>query len=112
MRDILKYRRQFYERAYDLRVLVPSGESVNEVGERVYNAYSQFITARELAAEGKGYVSTRGVSNETKRFGQVVLEGLAPGTRHYSVKYIYAFADYVRADRRWRTLCADLRSSI
>jgi hypothetical protein len=82
MRDILQYRRQFYEKFYDLRVLVPPNETADQVGQRILDAYNDYAEAMRLSDQGGSYVSTRGVSTEKKRFGEVVLQGLASGANY------------------------------
>uniref|UniRef100_UPI0037E941F1 threonine synthase-like 1 n=1 Tax=Semicossyphus pulcher TaxID=241346 RepID=UPI0037E941F1 len=76
MRDILHYRKQFYEKWLDVRVLCGTGDTVEEVVEKVLKAVERY---QNHAAES--YVSTRsdGVesSNQKTHFSDVVIEGLA-----------------------------------
>lgn len=75
MRDILHYRKQFYEKWLDVRVLCGRGDTVEEVAEKVLKALERY---QNRAAET--YVSTRSdsmeLSNQTY-FSDVVVEGLA-----------------------------------
>ncbi|KAM6908409.1 threonine synthase-like 1 [Lycodopsis pacificus] len=76
MRDILRYRKQFYERWLDVRVLCGRGVTVEEVAEKVLKAVERY---RNRAAET--FVSTRSdgtpASNQETHFSDVVIEGLA-----------------------------------
>ncbi|XP_031706425.1 threonine synthase-like 1 [Anarrhichthys ocellatus] len=76
MRDILRYRKQFYERWLDVRVLCGRGVTVEEVAEKVLKAVERY---RNRAAET--FVSTRSdgaaSSNQETHFSDVVIEGLA-----------------------------------
>ncbi|KAK1884861.1 Threonine synthase-like 1 [Dissostichus eleginoides] len=73
MRDILHYRKQFYERWLDLRVLCGTGDTVEEVAEKVLKAIERY---QNHASET--FVSTRSDSVESKTlFSDVVVEGLA-----------------------------------
>lgn len=76
MRDILHYRKEFYEKWFDVRVLCGRGDTVEEVVEKVLKAVERY---QNHAAET--YVSTRcdseGSSNQKTHFSDVVIEGLA-----------------------------------
>ncbi|XP_022604526.1 threonine synthase-like 1 [Seriola dumerili] len=76
MRDILQYRKQFYEKWLDVRVLCGTGDTVEEVAEKVLKAVERY---QNHAAET--FVSTRcdtvGSSNQKTYFSDVVIEGLA-----------------------------------
>ncbi|KAL6097649.1 thnsl1 [Pungitius sinensis] len=73
MRDILRYRRQFYEKWLDVRVLCGAGVTAEEVAEKVLKAVARY---RDPAAET--FASTRTApSDGRKRFSDVVIEGLA-----------------------------------
>lgn len=76
MRDILRYRKQFYEKWLDVRVLCGAGDTLEEVVEKVLKAVDRYLNH---AAET--YVSTRSDSVESPSqktyFSDVVVEGLA-----------------------------------
>lgn len=76
MRDILRYRKQFYEKWLDVRVLCGRGDTAEEVAEKVLKALERY---QNHAAET--YVSTRSdsveSSNQKTYFSDVVVEGLA-----------------------------------
>ncbi|KAG7525594.1 threonine synthase-like 1 [Solea senegalensis] len=76
MRDILQYRRQFYEKWLDVRVLCGTGDTVEDVAEKVLKAVERHQTH---AAET--YVSTRcddlALCDHKTYFSDVVVEGLA-----------------------------------
>ncbi|XP_032359835.1 threonine synthase-like 1 [Etheostoma spectabile] len=76
IRDILRYRKQFYEKWLDVRVLCGKGDTVEEVAEKVLKAMERY---QNHAAET--YVSTRSdsvaLSKQTTYFSDVVVEGLA-----------------------------------
>ncbi|RVE58580.1 hypothetical protein OJAV_G00195770 [Oryzias javanicus] len=73
MRDVLLYRKQFYEKWLDVRVLCGGGDTEEEVAEKVVGAVHRYLNRDE-----ETYVSTRG-SGERKKtfFSDVVVEGLA-----------------------------------
>ncbi|KAF7649205.1 hypothetical protein LDENG_00145420 [Lucifuga dentata] len=77
MRDILHYRKEFYEKWLDIRVLCGIGDTVEEIAEKVLKAVERY---QSHATES--YVSTRsnstGSSNHKTHFSDVVIEGLAP----------------------------------
>ncbi|XP_076827359.1 threonine synthase-like 1 [Brachyhypopomus gauderio] len=80
MRDILQYRKQFYETWADTRVLCGRGDSVEQVAEKALQ-----VLARYQDSESDTYTSTRshvlrknGSTNDPKFFSDVVVEGLAP----------------------------------
>ncbi|XP_044033003.1 threonine synthase-like 1 isoform X6 [Siniperca chuatsi] len=76
MMDILRYRKQFYEKWLDVRVLCGTGDTVEEVAEKVLKAVERY---QNHAAET--FVSTRSDSGESSNqetyFSDVVVEGLA-----------------------------------
>ncbi|XP_034562468.1 threonine synthase-like 1 [Notolabrus celidotus] len=74
MRDILLYRKQFYEKWVDVRVLCGMGDTVEEVAEKVLKAVERYQNHAE-----ESYVSTRSdeSSNHKSYFSDVVIEGLA-----------------------------------
>ncbi|XP_036437555.1 threonine synthase-like 1 [Colossoma macropomum] len=76
MREILQYRKQFYEKWSDTRVFCGRGDSVEEVVEKVLQ-----VLARYQESESETFTSTRsqpGPSGGLKFFSDVVVEGLAP----------------------------------
>ncbi|MBN3302670.1 THNS1 protein, partial [Amia calva] len=80
MREILRYRQQFYEKWYDTRVLCGAGETVDEMVEKVLKALQRYQDS-----ESETFVSTRsnlldkdGSDTDPKFFSDVVIEGLAP----------------------------------
>lgn len=72
MKDILHYRKQFYEKWLDVRVLCGSGDTVEEVAEKVLKAVERYQNH-----DGETYVSTRSDSAVKTYFSDVVVEGLA-----------------------------------
>ncbi|KAM9337059.1 threonine synthase-like 1 [Symphorus nematophorus] len=76
MKDILHYRKQFYEKWLDVRVLCGAGDTMEEVAEKVVKAVERYQT--HAAAT---YVSTRSdgveLSSQKTYFSDVVVEGLA-----------------------------------
>lgn len=76
MREILLYRKQFYEKWFDVRVLCGTGESVERVVEKVLKAVDRYQNNDE-----ETYVSTRSddarLSDQKKHFSDVIVEGLA-----------------------------------
>ncbi|KAM8881522.1 threonine synthase-like 1 [Synchiropus picturatus] len=73
MTDILQYRKQFYEKWLDVRVLCGRGDGVEEVAEKVLKSVERFDSEET-------YVSTRGERATPRKahFSDVVVEGLAP----------------------------------
>lgn len=76
MRDIVGYRRQFYEKWLDVRVLCGRGETTEEVAEKVLKALERYQNH-----DTETYVSTRRDEMEPSKkkvyFSDVVVEGLA-----------------------------------
>lgn len=72
MMDILKYRKQFYEKWLDVRVLCGRGATAEEVAEKVLLALQRYQNH-----SSETYVSTRGDGEESANFSDVVVEGLA-----------------------------------
>ncbi|KAM7390181.1 hypothetical protein PAMA_008384 [Pampus argenteus] len=76
MKDILHYRKQFYEKWLDVRVLCGRGNTVEDVAEKVLKAVERYQNHA-----GETYVSTRsdnaGSSSQKTYFSDVVVEGLA-----------------------------------
>ncbi|KAM6900581.1 threonine synthase-like 1 [Xenentodon cancila] len=77
MREILLYRKQFYEKWFDVRVLCGTGDTEEEVAEKVLKAVERYQKHDE-----EMYVSTRcdsaRLSDQKQHFSDVVVEGLAP----------------------------------
>ncbi|XP_021344011.1 threonine synthase-like 1 isoform X2 [Mizuhopecten yessoensis] len=73
MESILKYRQQFYEGSYDIRVIVEENENPESITNKVFLALSRLKMK-------PGYVSTRQNSKPEARksFSDVILKGLAP----------------------------------
>ncbi|XP_017261902.1 threonine synthase-like 1 [Kryptolebias marmoratus] len=76
MRDILLYRKQFYEKWLDVRVFCGTGDTVEEVVEKVLLAVERYQKHDE-----ETYLSTRcdraKLSNQKSYFSDVIVEGLA-----------------------------------
>ncbi|KAM4544293.1 threonine synthase-like 1 [Fundulus diaphanus] len=76
MRDILLYRKKFYEKWLDMRVFCGTGDTVEEVVEKVLRAVERY-----QAHDEETYVSTRcgsaEISSRKTYFSDVVIEGLA-----------------------------------
>ncbi|XP_071083037.1 threonine synthase-like 1 [Haliotis cracherodii] len=71
MEEILKYRRQFYEKHYDVRIVCDEGETPESVANKIKTKFDSFVN-------DKGYVSTRGsVIKPRIPFFHTVLKGLA-----------------------------------
>ncbi|XP_055038074.2 threonine synthase-like 1 [Misgurnus anguillicaudatus] len=76
MRDILRYRNQFYEKWLDARVLCGRGDSVEDVAKKVLKTLDRYNDS-----ESESFISTRSkkdVASDPKFFSEVVVEGLAP----------------------------------
>ncbi|XP_065150705.2 threonine synthase-like 1 [Paramisgurnus dabryanus] len=76
MRDILRYRNQFYEKWLDARVLCGTGDSVEDVAKKVLKTLDRYNDS-----ESESFISTRSknnVASDPKFFSDVVVEGLAP----------------------------------
>ncbi|KAM8823378.1 threonine synthase-like 1 [Spinachia spinachia] len=102
MRDILRYRKQFYEKWLDVRVLCGVGVTAEEVAEKVLKAVARY---RDHSAET--FVSTRSdggapSSDGGKRFSDVVIEGLAADGGLYVPKSGFPKMDA----SEWRRLVA------
>ncbi|XP_029384863.1 threonine synthase-like 1 [Echeneis naucrates] len=99
MSEILQYRKQFYEKWLDVRVLCGTGDTVEEVAEKVLNAVERY---QKHAAEN--YVSTRCDNTESSSqktyFSDVVVEGLATDGGLYVPKNGFPKID----DREWLRL--------
>ncbi|BFZ08905.1 hypothetical protein BsWGS_11944 [Bradybaena similaris] len=69
--DILQFRRQFYEKWYDIRVPIHDEDTQQDVALRVLKAVQTF-------ENDPGYISTRAADKtKTVRFLETVLQGLA-----------------------------------
>ncbi|CAN9506457.1 unnamed protein product [Ophioblennius macclurei] len=101
MRDILLYRKQFYEKWLDVRVFCGTGDTAEEVAEKVLKAVERYGNRDE-----ETYVSTRGKStdpsNEKKHFSDVVVEGLAADGGLYVPKNGFPRVN----EHEWRRLAA------
>ncbi|XDV46851.1 hypothetical protein PO909_016676 [Leuciscus waleckii] len=74
MREILHYRKQFYEKWLDVRVLCGTGDSGEDVADKVLRTLLRYEDS-----ESEVFVSTRSqMSSDPKFFSDVVIEGLAP----------------------------------
>ena len=75
MEAILNYRKQFYERNYDIRVTCEKGDSAEEVTRKILQSLQE-------KQDHAGFTSTRQEHSDTSGkdpgFLDVVLEGLAP----------------------------------
>lgn len=71
MKEILKYRQQFYEKWYDTRVICERNESPQRVADKVIAQIKRLHSKR-------GFASTRGYDMSDKSFNDVLLQGLAP----------------------------------
>ncbi|XP_006811616.2 threonine synthase-like 1 [Saccoglossus kowalevskii] len=96
MEDILKYRLQFYEKWYDLRVICARKDSPEIVAEKIMKGLKRYHTMRN-------HISTRSSSSKSatvnteeghKNFLQVVREGLASDGGLYipqtNIPYLHA----------------------
>ncbi|XP_031470217.1 threonine synthase-like 1 [Phasianus colchicus] len=73
LKDILQFRKQFYKRWYDVRVLCGGNMAAEVVAEKVLDAVKRYQNS-----EVETYVSTRSSQkNSHKYFSDVVIEGLA-----------------------------------
>ncbi|XP_061442120.1 threonine synthase-like 1 [Rhineura floridana] len=80
LRDILQYRKQFYKKWYDVRVLCENGVTADDVAEKVLHAVKRYQDSYS-----DGFISTRSLrcnkdeqKSSIKYFSDVVVEGLAP----------------------------------
>ncbi|NXJ13311.1 THNS1 protein, partial [Odontophorus gujanensis] len=74
LKDILQFRKQFYRRWYDVRVLCGGSMAAEVVAEKVLDAVKRYQNS-----EVETYISTRSTlkRNSHKYFSDVVTEGLA-----------------------------------
>lgn len=81
LRDILQFRKQFYKKWYDVRVLCENGITAEAVADKVLQAVKRyqdsesenFISTRNLCCAGKDEQMS-----PIKYFSDAVIEGLAP----------------------------------
>nr|XP_060638405.1 threonine synthase-like 1 [Anolis sagrei ordinatus] len=81
MNDILEFRKQFYRKWHDIRVLCEDGITAEAVADKVLHAVKRYQDS-----ESEGFISTRSLqgstkskqNNSTKYFSDAVIEGLAP----------------------------------
>ncbi|PKK31929.1 hypothetical protein A306_00002506 [Columba livia] len=80
LKDILQFRKQFYKRWYDIRVLCGGDNAAEVVAEKVLDAVKRYQNS-----ELETFISTRSSrsersmeKNSRKYFSDVVTEGLAP----------------------------------
>ncbi|XP_062983875.1 threonine synthase-like 1 [Elgaria multicarinata webbii] len=81
LRDILQFRKQFYRKWHDVRVLCETGMTPEAVADKVLHAVKWY-----QESESGGFISTRGPrghkkvqqKNSIKYFSDTVVEGLAP----------------------------------
>jgi shikimate kinase len=83
MAEILQWRRTFYERCYDMRLLLPRSASPEQVSTQLLQQYQHRTRVLELRRSRGGlYESTRSPSAAGARTAvdlpEVVLRGLAP----------------------------------
>ncbi|KAG9276781.1 threonine synthase-like 1 [Astyanax mexicanus] len=75
MRDILKYRKQFYEKWLDTRVFCGRGDDVEVVTEKVLKVLERFHSSN---SETFNTTRKNDAIGDPKFFSDVVVEGLAP----------------------------------
>ncbi|KAF5904319.1 threonine synthase-like 1, partial [Clarias magur] len=77
IREILAYRKQFYEKWLDARVFCGKGDTIEEVAEKIIRVLDKYQDS-----ESETYISTRSQKpaskSDVKFFSDVVVEGLAP----------------------------------
>ncbi|XP_077160522.1 threonine synthase-like 1 [Paroedura picta] len=77
LKDLLQFRKQFYNKWYDVRVVCENGITATAVAEKVLHAVERYQDS-----ESEGLISTRGLKCEQKPsikfFSDAVVEGLAP----------------------------------
>uniref|UniRef100_A0A8C8RV85 Threonine synthase like 1 n=1 Tax=Pelusios castaneus TaxID=367368 RepID=A0A8C8RV85_9SAUR len=79
MRDILQFRKQFYKKWYDIRVLCEGGLTAEALADKVLDAVQRYQDS-----ESETFISTKHIKSETceqtgaiKYFTDAVVEGLA-----------------------------------
>ncbi|KAI5611100.1 threonine synthase-like 1, partial [Silurus asotus] len=77
LREILEYRKQFYEKWLDARVFCGRGDTLEDIAEKVVR-----VLDRYQDTESETYISTRNhrhaSNSDVKFFSDVAVEGLAP----------------------------------
>ncbi|XP_015269786.1 PREDICTED: threonine synthase-like 1 [Gekko japonicus] len=81
LKDILQYRKEFYKKWYDIRVLCENGITATAMAEKVLHAVERYQNS-----ETEGLLSTRSLKCDDKSeqkhsikfFSDAVVEGLAP----------------------------------
>ncbi|XP_034258412.1 threonine synthase-like 1 [Pantherophis guttatus] len=76
--DIIKFRKQFYKKWYDVRVLCENGITAENVADKVLLAVKRYQNS-----ELECFISTRAIKEDKSRsfikyFSDVLIEGLAP----------------------------------
>lgn len=81
LKDILEFRKQFYKKWYDIRVLCENGISAEAAAEKVLQAVKRYQDS-----DSEGFISTRSQrydkreeqKSARKFFSDAIIEGLAP----------------------------------
>jgi shikimate kinase len=92
MEDILRWRRGFYERFYDLRAVVPVDLSQEAVGNLILEQYLSYI--KSARSTSPHYISTRS-AQVSQTLSHVALQGLSPGTIKASVDPILPLIEII-----------------
>ncbi|XP_026565866.1 threonine synthase-like 1 [Pseudonaja textilis] len=76
--DIIQFRKQFYKKWYDVRVLCENGIAAENVADKVLHAVKRYQNS-----EQECFISTRAIKEDKSRsfvkyFSDVLIEGLAP----------------------------------
>ncbi|KAI6074496.1 Threonine synthase-like 1 isoform X2 [Aix galericulata] len=80
LKDILQFRKQFYKRWYDVRVLCGGDVAAEVVAEKVLDAVKRYQNSElETYVSTRSSRSGRSTQKDTRKyFSDVVIEGLAP----------------------------------
>lgn len=78
MADILDYRQEFYQRWYDVRVIVEDRETLDNIALKVAEAVNNFTNDGGFVSSRGGADGTGDVAQHYVSFLDVVLKGLAP----------------------------------
>lgn len=106
MSDILRYRQQFYEACYDIRVVIESEEEPETVARKVNDGLQKYWS-------NIAYTSTRTSNAEKKSLSKIILEGLAPDgglyvpqqlANPFSIGELYRFVDLDYNSRALRVM--------